>query len=481
MPITLSGIDSAQVQYGVGSFLMFGDRTGAGSANDLAALNTDFHLARYNFQTAELAGNAPGIELPVVGNTVDEFPTQQGPLDITQGFTLPGYTTKLEPIWRNLLNDERALMVRGTTPPTRGTTESGGRDAAAATDGVADNLALTTTAVTTGFTSPISTVTGFDAEVSNLQYAVSTGSSTDTVTVIGTDYHDSVATETITLNNAIPVNGSVYFKTITSIAASGSVSVDIGTAQLENHRRYVAVFRENAGSRLLYGTDIYFQKGLVPNMYRETWLDTMSMNISRDGAAALTFGCVGKRPITNVDWAGDRSYDGSRTFGGADFVNREGFTGWQAGIVYTPPGGTTVERLAGIDATLTISNNIGFVPTLTGRRTPGSSFRARRNVTLEGRMEYRAEDDQLVNDVLGNEFLEGTYLELVNAATGGFPYKLRFNFGRLQFTNLPDAPVADEGFISRPMTMRALPDGATPAVYIRVETLDPLALSAISL
>ena len=473
MPITLTGIDAGQTQYGVGSFLMFGDRTGAGSANDLDALN-EFNQARYNFQTGELAGNAPGIEIPIVGNTVDEFPTQQGPLDIINGFTLPAYIQMMGPVYRKLLNDERALTLGQTTASSLTSPESGVRGNAHPAIGT--GIAISTTPVTSGFSPP-----GGDEPIRLGITPSAAVSGNPTLTIVGTDYHDDPITDTVTLSGTDQVVTQLFFKTVTSIASSADASqtLTVAGSATATDRRYISVFRENTGSRLLYGSDIYFQKGLVPNMYREVWLDTFSMNISRDGAAALTFGCVGKRPQTNQDWAGNRSFDNTRSFTGADFVERLAFTGWQAGIFY----GNPAQRLAGIDATLTIGNNIGFVPTLTGRRPPGSSFRARRNVTLEGTMEYRAEDQNLIAEVLGNDFLEDTYLELVNAASGGFPYRLRFTFGRLQFTNLPDAPVADEGFISRPMSMRALPsaDGTTPAVSIRTEELDPIALSAISL
>ena len=77
MPIRLVDIDTGRTQYGTGSFLMLGDRPAAGASADLDNIS-DFHRIRYNFESAELAGNAPGIEVPIIGDTPSEFPFQQG-------------------------------------------------------------------------------------------------------------------------------------------------------------------------------------------------------------------------------------------------------------------------------------------------------------------------------------------------------------------------------------------------------------------
>ena len=238
----------------------------------------------------------------------------------------------------------------------------------------------------------------------------------------------------------------------------------------------VWLVRENGDSRVLHGQDFYIRTGTVPNTFRESYLNSLSFPIGREGAVNYAFGCVGKRPQETY------YVDGTRTQGTITYpiADQETFTGWQAGIFYVD--GTTTRRLAALDATVTITNNIAFSPVLSGVRTPGGTFRGRRNITFEGTMEYKEEDSALIDGVLGNQFLENAYLELVNATTGGVPRKVRYSFGRLQFANLPSAPVTDEGIIARPMSMRALrsADGSVPDLQIRVETLTPLALAAIT-
>ena len=472
MPIRLSGLDAGNPEYGIGSFMMVGDRTDTGSANDLAALG-DLHSARWNFETLELSGNAPGIDVPIIGNSPSDFPAQQGPLDIINGFTLPGYVQYMEPFYRQLVNDERQLDPTSTTSPTLMSTQSGGRDAALAANVVADGLALTTSPVTTGFTAP--------PGGNPIRLGITpSSSSTAAVTLVGTDYNNVQITETVTLAGAGQVATTRFFKTVTSASASTGVTVNIGGSTVATNRRYVAIFRENDGGRLLPGFDVYARKGSVPNTYREVFMDGLSFSFSRDGSISLAFTAVGKRPQTN-QFLGATSQP---TIPDATYplARRQAFVGWQSGLLYEDAAGVE-QRLPLIDATFTLANNILFAPTITGRRFPGGAYRNRRNVTLEGTMEYRAADSDLMNDVLGNEFFEEVALEQVNATTGGFPYKTRYNFGRLQFTNLPDAPVSEEGIITRPVSLRAVEseDGSEPDVSIRVETLAPLELDPITL
>ena len=479
MPITLTAEGAGTTQFGIGSVLLVGDRASAAAASDLDNIS-DFHNIQYNFQTAEIAGNAPGVEIPIIGNTPDEFPFQQGPLDIINGFTLPGYTESMEPFYRNLMNDERALTAAQSTAPSLTSTESGGRLARVAEDAVADGIAISTSPVTTGLTPPVG---GVPIRLSVLPSAAVSGN--PRITIRGTDYNDGTISETVTLTGTTAVVTNLFFKTITSVTASASASqtLKIGGSAEASDRGYVSIFRENENSRLLYGQDVYLRKGTVPNTFREVFLNSMSFALSaRETPVAYTFGCVGKRPLANTFVDGEGT-EGAITF---DFATREAFVGWQAGLFYRPPGASEDARLPVIDATVTITNNIAFTPTITGRRTPGSTFRSRRSVTMTGTMEYKAEDTELINDVLGNEFLEGTYLEFVNATRGGYPKRTRFTFGRLQFDNLPDAPVSEEGLISRPMSLRAVPTAvgvtpALPAIHITLDNTNPTPLTAITL
>ena len=151
MPISLSGIDDGTTQFGIGSYLAVGDRSSRGTAGDIGAISA-FHQIPYLVQTAEIAGNAPGIEVPIIGDSPADFPRQQGPLDIINGFTLPAYTTKMEPFYRQLLNDERQLDDGSTTVPTLSTreTEIGGRLARFAANGILDTgTAIGSSGVTT--------------------------------------------------------------------------------------------------------------------------------------------------------------------------------------------------------------------------------------------------------------------------------------------------------------------------------------------
>ena len=477
MPIDLVGIDEGTTQYGIGSLLMVADRaTSARTAADVTAIS-NFHQRRYSVTTAEIRGNAPGIEIPIIGDTPSEFPLQQGPLDIINGFTIPAYTRELVPFYRQLVYDFREL---DPTNASVSANQIGTRDAALGATAIANALSLTTTALTG---SPPTGITNPPAASGVVRLSVTpTASSSATVTLIGTDYHDVLITEQITLAGTGSIVTNRFFKTITSIAASAAVTVNIGGSTTASDRRFIGTFRENSASKLLHGLDLYIRRGEVPNTYREVFLDGVSFQIARGdaggGEIALAFACVGKRPNT------DYFVDNTRTEAGLDSitkVRRESFVGWQGGIFYT--SGSETKRLPALDATVTIANNIAFSPVLSGRRTPGRAFRRRRNVTFEGTMEYKAEDRNLINDVLGNEFLEDAELRLVNANTGGFADTVSFEFGRLQFAELPEAPITDEGIISRPMSLRAVDseDGTRPDVRVRVETLNPLPLAAISI
>ena len=478
MPISLSGIDDGTTQFGIGSYLAVGDRTARGTAGDISAIG-NFYNIPYLVQTAEIAGNAPGIEVPIVGDSPDDFPRQQGPLDIINGFTLPAYTTKMEPFYRQLLNDNRALddaSVLAISETGAGTrpAQIGGRVARFAADGLLDGAAIDTTPTTSFAAQPTRPIRVFVDAAANV--------SADTaVTIIGTDYHDTRISEVITIANGNQTaKTNQYFKTVSSIASDPAIaSADVGEDDVATERPYRSLFWENTESKLTYGMDVYVRKGIVPNTYREVFLDSLSFSMSRDGAVAYTFATVGKRPVAH------RALNGTSTTAedtsSWTAISREAFTGWQCGIFYQPEGGGAIRRLPAIDTTVTLSNNVAFTPTVTGRRTPGSAFRNRRTVTFEGTMEYRAEDINLIEDVLGNQFLEGAYLEMVNAATGGFPYKVRYLFGKIQFTNLPDAPISEEGVISRPMSMIAVPDGNTPALRILMEVLTPVELAALTL
>jgi len=477
MPVRMVGIDQGSPEFGTGSFMMIADRSSFGSANDVTDI-ANFHSRRYNFQSLELSGNAPGIDVPIIGDSPSDFPSQQGPLDIINGFTLPGYVDSMEPFYRMLVNDERALDPTGTTAPTLDSSESGGVDAQIAADGVFSSGALSTTPVTTGFTAPTG---GFP-----IRLVVDPSAAFDgRITLVGTDYSDTVITETLTYANSADAQTTTrFFKTVTSAVASGAVTVTIGGSDQASNRRYTSVFRENNAGQLLHGQDVYAVKGTVPNTYREVYLNGLSFSFSREGSIALAFTAVGKRPFANTNFTDNaiRVAEHDRTTTNAiSSATRQAFVGWQSGVFWDDAG--TARRLPIIDATFNLTNNIAFSPTVTGRRTPGGAFRTRRNVTLEGTMEYRSEDLNLIDDVLGNEFIENAYLQVLNVATGGFPYLTRYYFGRLQFVNLPDAPVSEEGIISRPVSMKAVEseDGTSPDVYIHVEsTGNILSLGAIT-
>ena len=193
MPIDLVGIDEGTTQYGIGSLLMVADRaTSARTAADVTAIS-NFHQRRYSVTTAEIRGNAPGIEIPIIGDTPSEFPLQQGPLDIINGFTIPAYTRELEPFYRQLVNDFREL---DPTNASVSANQIGTRDAALGATAIANALSLTTTALTG---SPPTGITNPPAASGVVRLSVTpTASSSATVTLIGTDYHDVLITEQIT-------------------------------------------------------------------------------------------------------------------------------------------------------------------------------------------------------------------------------------------------------------------------------------------
>lgn len=482
MPITLTGIDSGTAQYGIGSYITLADRTAAGATGDRTNVD-NYHNIRYNFQSSEIAGNAPGIEIPIIGNSPSSFPTQAGPLDIINGFTLPAYTSQMEPIFRNLLNDSRELDTTDTGPPSA--TQTGGRLAELGAFGGITGITTTPTTTLTGFTQPSRPVR-----------LTMTSSAAGTLTLSGTDGNGDPLREQVvfTAGAGLTQTTSRYFASITSVRASVAMALS-SMSDTNSTQPFVSEFFGRSDARLLHGIDVYVRKGTVPNTYREVYIDSLSFSISREGAIAYTIGCVGKRPreATFVDGIGTTESTGT---GGTDagfyressgtpefpFVKREAFTGWQGGLFYTDSAGD-LQRLPVVDATVTISNNLAFSPTITGRRTPGDSFRNRRTVTLEGTMEYVAEDTQLIEDVLAGEFLTGTYLRLQNASSGSFPSQTRFNFGRLQFTNVPSAPVSEEGLITRPMSMLSVDsaDGSRPDIGIRMEVETPLPLTEITL
>ena len=468
MPIRLGA--SGRPQFGIGSALVFADRTAIDAAGDITDI-ADFHQRTYNFTSAEIAGNAPGIQIPIIGDTPDEFPYQQGPLNIQNGFTMPAYTQHLGPLFRQLMNDNRAL------DPTHTTLGAGIGAREAANGSMAATLALTANTAIEG--SPPSGLSNPDATLAPIRVQFTpSASSAAKVTLTGTDYHNNTISETVDFNNSADAKVTTYFfKTFTRIISDTDVTVAVAGSDTESDRRYVSIFANNDENQLLPGMDVYSRKGNVPNMYREVNVDGLSFNFSYEGSVEYTWACIGKRPQTNL------APDGSSTQPTLPTrILREAFTGWQCGIFYRNVGLSAEARLEGIDASFNLANNMGYVPTLTGIRTPGQVFRNRQNVTIEGTMTYRAEDSDLIQDVLNNEFLEDTRLELVNATTGGFPKTTRYEFGRLQFTNLPDAPVGDEGYIRRPMSLMAVPseDGTTPALRIVTHELDPLPLTAIS-
>ena len=472
MPIRLA--TSGRVEFGIGSLVMFADRTAIDAAGDIDSISS-FHQMLYNFSTAEMAGNAPGIEVPIIGDTPDDFPRQQGPLDIINGFSLPSYTQHNGPLFRQLMNDNRQL---DPTNATQGATEIGYREAA--NGPLATGLSLDDATPLTG--SPPTGLSNPDANLAPIRVQFTpSASSTAKVTLTGTDYHDNPISEIIDFNGSADAKVTNYFfKTFTGISTDTDVTVNVAGSDTETDRRYISEFRNNTVNRLLYGIDVYFRKGTVPNMYREVHLNALSFSFSREGSVEYAWDCVGKRPQTNLGPDGTAT---APSVAGVARILREAFTGWQCGIFYTNLSTSARERLPGIDATFNLANNIEFVPTLTGLRTPGEAYRNRQNVTIEGTMTYRSTDDYLITDVLNNEFLEGTSLELVNATTGGFPKLTRYEFGRLQFVNLPDAPVSEEGYIRRPMSLMAVPsaDGTTPAVTITTHELDPLRLLEITL
>ena len=485
MPISLTGIDAGSTQYGIGSYFAMADRTAAAAGGDVTDVD-DFHKIRYNFQSFEMAGNAPGIEIPIIGNSPSAFPTQAGPLDIINGFTIPAFTSQLEPIFRQLLNDSRELDTGATGPPSA--TQVGGR--LAAQSGIATGFAVTVAPKTgtppTGITNP--------TRAARLLITQTTGVA-GTLTLVGTDANEEIIRESIAFDGTDTSETTTrWFATITSISATAAMSIGIVESSVAVDRPFVSEFFGRSDARLLFGADFFSRKGTVPNTLREVFIDTFSFSISREGAIAYTVGCVGKRPFEHRWIDGATTTEPTDTGASAEsfyrnngatfpFVRRESFTGWQGGLFYRAPGATSDSRLPLIDATVTISNNLAFSPTITGRRTPGDAFRNRRTVTLDGTMEYVAEDSDLIADVLAGEFLEGTYLRLQNASSGGFPYQSRYDFGRLQFTNVPSATVAEEGLITRRAAMASSDsaDGSRPDIRIRTQVLSPLALAEISL
>lgn len=468
MPISLSGIDTGTPEYGIGSFMQFADRASQGTAADSDAMS-DYLPHKYLVVSADIMANAPGIEIPIISDTPYEFPRQQGPLDIINGFVTPAYTERLDPLYRQLMNDRRAL---NPTTNALDATQIGYRQAAVGADAILDGGALTTTVgdLPSGINQPDATNTPIRLRL------VPAAASTAVVTIVGTDYNDNRITDQVTFDSTTPQITNKYFNSITSIYASAAVaSVDIGGSDDATHRRYISTFRNNDDATLLHGTDIYIQKGRVPNTYREVFFNGLSFSISREGSVDYAWSCIGRRPVSHTAPDGTTATPTST----APVVEKEAFTGWQAGIFYTPPGGNAT-RLAGVEANITISNNLEFSPVLSGRRTPGLAFRRRLNFAFEGTMQYKSNDSNLINDVLGNEFLEDAYLELVNAGAGGFPKLVRYSFGRLQFINVPGGTLEDEGEIRRNMSMIALPKGTTPAVTITTHTLNPVQLAAIA-
>lgn len=474
MPITLSGINTGRPEYGIGSFMQFADRAALGTTGDRGISN--FFDRKYLVTSSDLMANAPGIEIPIIGDDAYEFPRQQGPLDIINGFTTPGYTENLEPLYRQLMNDNRELDVTRTA--TQATSDQLGYRRA-----VLSPTAIHAAAALVANTEFPSTSSGF-TQIPEVQAPVRialtpSATSTAKVTVVGTDYHNNRISEVIELNGTGAVAGLKWFKTVTGLTSDAGVTVAIGGTFNTGDYAYVSEFVNNDEAKLLFGMDVYIQKGRVPNTYREVYLNSLSFSISREGSVDYTWGCIGRRPVSHrfVDGTSTTPQSGTST----TRILREAFTGWQAGIFFGPSASR--QRLAALEANVNITNNYEFSPVMSGIRTPGAAFRRRMNFTFSGTMQYKAADSDLINDVLGNEFLENASLDMVNATTGGFPRLCRYEFGRLQFTNVPDGTLDDEGEITRNMDMIALPsaDGSKPAVKIITHTLTPLALAEISI
>ena len=482
MPIRLTALDAADPQSGIGSLLMAGDRTGRGSVNDLAL--ADFHDFSYLFNSAEIVGNAPGIDIPVIPDTPADFPSQPGPLDTINGFSLPHYTTSLEPFYRQLVGDERQLNpltattgTLETATPNRTSTESGAIDPQVAANGVADGIVLTANTASTSFTQPPD-ANDLGSPMPIRLLVTQTTAVRGNLTIVGTGWNDERLSDTVYFDGTDTTQStSKFFKTITTATANVGMTIDIGG---DATRRYRAVFRGNGPpQKATYGMDVYIRKGAAPNTYREVYVNGMSFSFSREGAIALAIACIGKRPQTNQFIDGMPTEGTPSAIANVAKVERKSTTGWQCGLFYTPPGGDPL-RLPVVDASFEMNNNLTFSPTVTGRRTPGGVLQAVRNVTLTGNMEYREEDRTLVADVLGDEFLEGVYLEVLSA-TNGFPSLTRYHFGRSQFTNLPDAPVSEAGQINRPMAMKMVPFGDLPDLWIEQWTLTPRPLAALTL
>ena len=471
MPISLSGIDSGNTQFGIGTYLAIADRTAAGTSGDRTDVD-DFHKIRYQVQTVEIAGNAPGIEVPIIGSSPSAFPTQQGPLDIINGFTFPAYVQQMEPIYRNLLNDSRV------------STDVGSRLAAqTGTPGGSITAGATPTAAPGSFNQPA-------ADSFPIRFSVDP-TTAGTLYITGKDGNGDPTSETMVFGSTTAEKSARWYSSIDYVSGTTGSTTFTQSADAVD-RPFNSTFKGRSDSRLLYGNDIFVLKGDVPNTYREVFIDSLSFTLSRDGAVAFTIGCVGKRPIEHrwIDGAAivepkgtTTSAESFRRLDSSDdpvfpIVTRTAFTGWQGGLFF----GDDEDRLPLIEGTVTISNNLAFTPTISGRRRPGATFRNRRNVTLSGTMEYRADDAALINDVLSGDFLESTYLRLQNAS-GGFPYRARFNFGRLQFTNVPSAPVTEEGVIARPIDMISVDsaDGSAQDVEIQTWVQNPITFSAISL
>lgn len=472
MPITLSDINTGTPEYGIGSFLMFADRVRGIPSNDDTMDIAGYHQRKYIFSSAEIMANAPTIEIPVINDTPYEFPRQQGPLDIINGFSTPAFVDNMEVLYRQVMNDSRQLNPANATASD--TTQIGYREAQGSADAIVDGESLTTTPKMS------SAFSGYTAPIEPMRLMFTPGStSTATVTIVGTDYNDSVIRESVTFAGTAPQITTRYFKTITSLAATAGVTVDVGQSSTADHRRYTSTFQNNTDAKLLHGMDVYVEKGNVPNTFREVFIDGMSFSISRTGDITYAWNCIGRRPSSHRSPSGGTTKPDTTSI---PAISKIAFTGWQAGIFYTAPGENTPRRLAGVEANITVSNNLEFSPVLSGIRTPGRPFRRRLNFTFDGTMQYKSNDTELISDVLGNDYLDNAYLEMVNASTGGFPYRVRFRFSRLQFTNVPDAEVTDEGEIYRRMEMIALPsaDGTVPAVRIETHTLTPTTLAAIT-
>ena len=452
--------------------------------------------AAYSRYTAAVnrASMTPASTLLTAGTipvNVEQFPGTPGPFTITGSWTQDVVARRMELIFRQLFNAPSSTIAVGD--------ES---DAAEVTYQTATVLS---SAGITSFTSQPSD-NGDHGAVKitvTLSGTVTVGGNPISATnplrvaICGKDQNDNPLVNVVQFTAVGDEETPSYFWEIERVNIASMDAVAGASVALKGQsERKVVTIASSPTYRQTPGMTFEIVTGNVPNTIRNAYLNTFSLNVTREAIATYTFGITGRdflaglnplcsgNQLTRLANAGTGAY-GQGLFEPiqSDQTPFPGTGATLAGQVGDSGARVRLPQLEGV--TLNFDNGTAYTQRI-GSLYPGIAYNTQRTITLEFTTEFHKNDLDAFQAYLDGRTWNQVQLRLTRL--GGSNELIDFNFAKIQWSEFP--PINVEGGDYMQLTLRGigLPSSANSvdaiayrAHYDHVQGTDELSLTNLGL